>query len=57
MRTVTIADQHSKNSPEQALTVEMSGGDPWYAYVWVDDVMHLVTRDDDTGIVEIHPHH
>ncbi len=53
MRTLTIADRHSKNIPTKKIELPMEGGDPWYQYVWLNDEIYLVTHNDATDSLEI----
>ena len=52
-RTFTIADAHSSHDPKQSITVEAGGGDPWFAEIWVNDQMFLVSKFDDASRVEV----
>ena len=41
-RELKIADAHTQNQPKQVLKIELSGGSPWYGYVWINDVCYTV---------------
>jgi len=49
-RIVTISTDHSTKHTEktEVIRLEMSGGSPWFAYVWIDDVCYVI-RKKDTG--------
>ena len=49
-RTITISTDHSTKHTEktQAVHLEMMGGDPWFQYIWIDDVCYTI-RKSDTG--------
>ena len=55
MRKITIANAHSQNEPTQTIELEMEGGSPWYAYVWIDDKGYTIYRHGETGKISIEP--
>ncbi|MBE3039673.1 MAG: hypothetical protein IMZ62_12795 [Chloroflexi bacterium] len=54
-RHITIATAHSRTGTlggmdpcrRKSITVPLQGGDPWYAYVWIDDVCFAITKSDE----------
>ena len=49
-RFVTIADEHSRQRPKQFMTIELEGGDPWFAHIWINDECYCISRyDTDAG--------
>lgn len=52
-RLLTIADAHSTNRPKQKVTLQMEGGDPWFAYIWINDTCFSVTRRDGSRYLKI----
>lgn len=50
-REIIIADAHSTKNPAQTIKLEMSGGSPWFAYVWIGD--KLFTIYDDNGKISV----
>jgi len=43
-RELTITDAHPDNQPKQTLTVKLSGGSPWYGYIWINGKIYTVTE-------------
>lgn len=43
-----IADVHSTketpNNPRHQLVITLEGGNPWFAYIWIDDVCYAITK-------------
>ena len=52
-RTFTIADAHSKNEPAQRIELPANGGSPWYAYVWINDELFTIFKDDTTDEITV----
>jgi len=44
-RKITIANAHSSNKPTQVMELEMSGGSPWFTYVWIGDKAFTIYLD------------
>lgn len=42
-KKVTISNAHPDNKPTQSMTIKLSGGSPWYGYVWVDGELFTIT--------------
>jgi len=42
-KKITIAKEHSSRNPKGKLEIELSGGSPWFAYIWIDDKCYTVT--------------
>ena len=61
MKTLTISTAHSENfkKKDQKIELEVTGGSPYYGYVWINDVMHTIylTQTDSEDIIEIKPNH
>lgn len=67
MRTVRIAAAHTQNAKRPAFTLPMEGGNPgnvcassfassggtWYAYIWINDVCHVVTIKDGSKRISV----
>jgi hypothetical protein len=47
-RKLTITDAHSENRPKQKFDVELMGGCPWFAYIWINDVCYTITEGERT---------
>jgi len=45
-KLIKIATEHSTHHTEktQAIHLEMAGGSPWFAYLWIDDVCYTVRK-------------
>ena len=45
-KLITISKQHSSRIKDEneKLILELEGGSPWFTYLWIDDVMYLVTK-------------
>ena len=43
-RKLIIADAHSENGPKTTCEIELSGGAPWYGYVWINDVCYEIIK-------------
>jgi len=43
---VTISKKHSKytKSSDEKLVIELQGGSPWFAYIWIDDKIYTLTK-------------
>lgn len=43
---IKICTAHSKNRTpkDKTLKLKMEGGSPWFAYLWIDDVLYTVTK-------------
>ncbi len=43
---VTISKKHSSHakSSDEKLVIEVQGGSPWFAYIWIDDKMYTLTK-------------
>ena len=52
-RTITIADAHSQNKPKHSFVLEMTGGSPWYAHVWIEDQGYTIYKNDDSDEISI----
>jgi hypothetical protein len=50
MKRITIADRHSENNPRNKMTLELQGGSPYFAYIWVNDNLHVLTYGNNGGI-------
>lgn len=46
MKKIVIALTHSTHSYEKPhkLEVELQGGSPWFAYIWIDDVCYTIYK-------------
>jgi len=44
MSQITIADRHSNNKPSKKITLTLEGYSPRYAYIWINDELHLITK-------------
>lgn len=40
---VTISNAHPDNKPTQSMTINLSGGSPWYGYIWIDGEIYTIT--------------
>jgi len=49
-KTIRICTDHSTKHTEKTekIDIEMMGGSPWFAYLWIDDVCYTI-RKKDTG--------
>jgi len=47
-KIITISTDHSTKHTEktQAIHLEMSGGCPWFAYIWIDNICYTVRKKD-----------
>lgn len=45
-REIVIADEHSTRKPKQSITIKLTGGSPWYGYVWIGDVLFAIHQRD-----------
>ena len=52
-KTITIADAHSQNEPTQSFKLPITGGSPWYGYLWIDDKMFTIYKDGETGKISM----
>lgn len=52
-KTLTIANAHSQNQPTEFLTLDLTGGSPWFTYVWLNDFCFTVVVNGETGKVTI----
>ncbi len=52
-RTVTIATAHSNHQPASSMRIEMDGGDPWFADIWINDERFTIYRDDETEKISV----
>ena len=41
-RKISITDRHPENNPTKKIEIEMSGGSPWYGYVWVNGIAYTI---------------
>lgn len=41
-RELIIATKHSDNKPKKKLVVELSGGSPWYGYIWLNGECYAI---------------
>lgn len=55
MKVLRITDAHSINKPKQEIVIELSGGSPWYGYIWLNDEIFTVYLNGETGKVTIEP--
>ena len=53
MKTLLIADAHQQNEPKQQVSINMSGGSPHYAYIWLNDEPFTVYIDGETGQITV----
>ena len=47
MKNVTIATAHSsrmESDKGKELTVDLHGGNPYFAYIWIDDVCYSLRK-------------
>lgn len=44
MKTITIANEHSKHNPKQKIVLELMGGYPYFQYIWIDDEYYIITK-------------
>ena len=52
-KEIIIADAHSQNKPKQTMKLELSGGSPWFGYLYIDDVLFAVYKHGVTGKISI----
>jgi len=43
-RELIFTEEHPDNNPKQKLIIKLSGGSPWYGYIWVNGVVYTVTE-------------
>ena len=41
---ITIANAHSEHKPTQKIKVKLEGGSPYFAYIWIDDILYVLTK-------------
>ena len=41
---LTITKEHPDNEPKEKLVLELTGGSPWYGYLWLDGECYVVTK-------------
>ena len=41
-KRITITNKHPDDKPKEKLTVELSGGSPWYGYIWIEGEIYTV---------------
>ena len=46
MKTIKITNAHSDHKPTQVMNLSLEGGSPWFAYIWIDDVLYTLTMGD-----------
>lgn len=42
-KKVTISNAHPDNKPTQSMTIKLSGGSPWYGYLWIEGEIYTIT--------------
>lgn len=40
----TVADKHSEHNPKNRARIELQGGSPWFAYIWLDDELYVISK-------------
>jgi len=41
---ITIANAHSSKNPDKKIELELEGGNPYFAYIWIDDVVYTIYK-------------
>jgi len=43
-KEIIIAESHSQQKPKQKIVLNLEGGSPWFAYIWIDDECYVLTK-------------
>lgn len=44
VKKLIITEEHSTRNPKQKLEIELHGGSPWFADIWIDDECYIIHK-------------